>query len=75
MTNAHLMRIIFEREEKIHMKQRDLIKMLEKAGFQFKEHGGNHDTYKRGSDTEQVPRHREINEITAKQIIKKWGLK
>ena len=49
--------------------------MLETAGFQFKEHGGNHDTYKRGYDTEQVPRYREINEITAKQIIKKWGLK
>lgn len=49
--------------------------MIEKAGFSFKEHGGNHDTYKRGSDTEQIPRHKEINEITAKQIIKKWGLK
>lgn len=57
------------------MKQRDLVKMLEKAGFQLKEHGGNHDTYKRGDDTEQVPRHKEINEITAKRIIKKWGLK
>ena len=40
------------------MKRRDLIKKLEEAGFRFKEHGGNHDTYKRGSDTEQVPRHR-----------------
>ena len=57
------------------MKQRDLIKKLEDAGFHFKEHGGNHDTYKRGSDTEQVPRHTEINEITAKRILKKWGLK
>lgn len=60
---------------RIHMKQRDLIKKLEEAGFRFKEHGGNHDTYKRGSDTEQVPRHTEINEITAKRILKKWGLK
>lgn len=57
------------------MKRRNLIKKLEKAGFSFKEHGGNHDTYKRGSDTEQVPRHNEINEITAKKILKKWGLK
>lgn len=57
------------------MKRRDLIKKLEDAGFHFKEHGGNHDTYKRGSDTEQVPRHTEINEITAKRILKKWGLK
>ena len=57
------------------MKRRDLIKKLEKAGFVFKEHGANHDTYKRGSDTEQVPRHNEINEITARNILKKWGLK
>ena len=49
------------------MKRRDLIKKLEEAGFRFKEHGGNH-------DTEQVPRHTEINEITAKRILKKWGL-
>jgi len=57
------------------LKRRDLIKRLEDAGFVFKEHGGNHDTYKRGSDTEQIPRHSEINEITAKKILKKWGLK
>lgn len=57
------------------MKQRDLIKKLEDAGFVFKEHGGNHDTYKRGDDTEQIPRHKEINEITAKKILKKWNLK
>lgn len=56
------------------MKRRDLIKKLEDAGFIFKEHGAKHDTYKRGTDTEQVPRHREINEITAKHILKKWGL-
>ncbi|WP_334299590.1 type II toxin-antitoxin system HicA family toxin [Faecalicatena faecalis] len=47
---------------------------LEDAGFVFKEHGGNHDTFKRGSDIEQVPRHTEINEITAKRILRKWGL-
>ena len=52
----------------------EVLEKLEKAGFRFKEHGGNHDTYKRGNDTEQVPRHREINEITAKMILKKWRL-
>lgn len=57
------------------MKQRDLVKKLEDAGFCFVKHGGNHDTYKRGSDIEQVPRHTEINEITAKRILRKWGLK
>ncbi len=50
------------------MKRRDLIKILESAGFVFKEHGGNRDTYKRGRNTEQIPRHNEINEITAKKI-------
>lgn len=62
-------------KEEAYVKRKDLIKKLELAGFRFKEHGGNHDTYKRGSDTEQIPRHTEINEITAKKILKKWGLK
>lgn len=57
------------------MKQKDLIKKLQEAGFEFRNHGGNHDTYVRGNDIEQVPRHKEINEITAKQILKKWGIK
>lgn len=52
------------------MKQRYLIRRLEDAGFRFKEHGGNHDTYKRGKDTEQIPRHKDINEITARRILK-----
>lgn len=56
------------------MKQRDLIKKLEKAGFQFERHGRNHDVYKRGDDEEQIPRHREVNERLAKAILKKWGL-
>lgn len=56
------------------MKSKDLIKKLESAGFVFSHHGGNHDTYKRGSDTEQIPRHKEINEITAKKILKKWNI-
>lgn len=56
------------------MKRRYLIRRLEDAGFRFKEHGGNHDTYKRGKDTEQIPRHKDINEITDRRILKKWGL-
>lgn len=57
------------------MKQRDLIKKLEQAGFQFERHGGEHDVYRRGSDIEEIPRHREINERLARKILKKWGLK
>lgn len=57
------------------MKQRDLIKKLEEAGFRFERHGGNHDIYKRGKDEEKIPRHKEINENLAKGIMRKWGLK
>ena len=49
------------------MKQRELIKKLEAAGFEFSRHGGNHDVYVRGSDIEQIPR-------LAKAILRKWGL-
>ena len=56
------------------MKQRELIKKLEAAGFEFSRHGGNHDVYVRGSDIEQIPRHKEINEMLAKAILRKWGL-
>ena len=56
------------------MKQRDLIKILEDAGFSFERHGGNHDIYRRGSDIEKVPRHKEVNENLARMILRKWKL-
>lgn len=57
-----------------HMKQRDLIKKLKAAGFEFKRHGGDHDIYERNGNVEKIPRHKEINEKLAKAILKKWGL-
>ena len=56
------------------MKRRDLIKKLESIGFVFERNGGNHDVYKRGKDSETIPRHNEINERLARAILKKWGL-
>ena len=56
------------------MKNKELIKKLERAGFKFKEHGGKHDKYVRGNDVEVIPRHKEINERLARAILKKWGL-
>lgn len=56
------------------MKRRDLVKKLEKAGFVLDRHGSSLDVYKRGSDEEEIPRHREISELLAKAILKKWGL-
>lgn len=77
MTDAHKMRIIKSSLKKgvIFLKRRDLIKKLEEGGFVFDRYGASHDIYKRGSETEEVPRHNEINEITAKKILKRRGLK
>ncbi len=57
------------------MKRKDLVKMLENAGFRLERHGGNHDIYVRGKDIEKIPRHREINENLARTIIKKHRLR
>lgn len=57
------------------MKQRDLIKLLERNGWKFKREGGNHIIYTKDGMIEKIPRHREINEKLAKGIIKKWGIK
>lgn len=57
------------------MKRADLIKLLEKNGWYLERNGGNHDIYTNGTDSEAVPRHKEIAEILAKKIIKRRGLK
>lgn len=57
------------------MKRRDLIKKLETAGYRM-DRDGDHTIYeKEGCRPVQVPRHREINENTAKAILKAAGLK
>lgn len=58
------------------MKRWDLIKKLEDAGFQKLRDDGDHTVYfKNGHLLASVPRHREINENTAKAILKAAGLK
>lgn len=57
------------------MKRRDLVKKLEAAGYQESRNDGSHAIYeKQGSRTVQVPNHREINDYTAKAILKAAGL-
>ncbi len=56
------------------MKQRELVKKLESAGFVFERHGSRHDIYARGTEKEEVPRHKEINERLAKVILRRRGL-
>ena len=57
------------------MKRRDLIKKLEAAGYRL-DRTGDHAIYEKpGSRPVQVPNHREINENTAKAILKAVGIK
>ncbi len=57
------------------MKRRDLIQKLEQNGWHLARHGSEHDIYTDGTKSQPIPRHNEINEITAKNILKKAGLK
>lgn len=56
------------------MKRKYLLKLLKKNGWYLKRIGGNHDIYTNGKEFEPIPRHSEINERLAKEIIKKHGL-
>lgn len=57
------------------MKRKDLIKKLENNGWWKAREGDNHTIYTNGKRSEPIPRHKEINEITAKAILKRAGLK
>lgn len=57
------------------MKRRKLIKLLEKNGWYSKRNGGNHELYTNGKSVEPIPRHPQINERLARDIIKKYNLK
>ncbi len=57
------------------MKRRDLIKRLAQIGWYLARRGSDHDIYTNGIKSQPIPRHNEINEITAKNILKKAGLK
>ena len=57
------------------MKYKDLVFKLQKAGFTFLRHGGNHDIYAKGDQIVALPRHKEIKEYTARGILKKCGIK
>ncbi len=56
------------------MKRHDLLKLLERNGWYLKRSGGGHDIYAKGTDRIAIPRHSEINERLAKDIIRKKGL-
>jgi mRNA interferase HicA len=57
------------------VKRRDLIKQLEGMGCILLRHGGRHDWYHNPATrvSQPVPRHREINEQLARNILKKMA--
>jgi len=59
------------------MKRRDLVQKLKRAGWYFKRHGGNHDIYTNGKRSESISHAhtREIDEVVAKEILKRNGIK
>ena len=57
------------------MKRRDLIKKLKRAGWYLKRHGANHDIYTNGDHSEAISHTREIDEILARKILKRNGIK
>lgn len=57
------------------MKRKDLLRLVKAAGYNLVE-GGNHTlVYKDDRYVDAIPRHTEINELVAKSILKKLGLK
>jgi len=57
------------------LKRRDLIKKLEQNGWHLERHGSKHDIYTNGTKREAISRQVEINEILAKKILKRSGIR
>lgn len=57
------------------MKRNALLRLLKAAGFEFQEGGRHTLVFRNGIMVTQVPRHREVNELTAKKILKDAGIK
>jgi predicted RNA binding protein YcfA (HicA-like mRNA interferase family) len=52
------------------VKRRDIERRLLELGWRMVRHGARHDVWARGDDELVVPRHSEINEYTAKAILR-----
>lgn len=52
------------------MKKLDLEKKLKALGWWMDRQGGSHEVWTNGIRVTTVPRHREINELTAKAILR-----
>lgn len=63
------------------MKQSELLRRLARAArvagttFAFVRHGSKHDVYTYGGEVVYIPRHPEINELTARGILRQVGIR
>jgi len=57
------------------MKKKAVIKKLKTAGWYLKRQGANHEIWTDGKKSTSVPRHTELDEDTAKGILKDAGIK
>lgn len=57
------------------MKRQILLKLFTKSGWRILREGANHTILTNGDEVEPLPRHKEINESLAKNLIKKHNLK
>lgn len=57
------------------MNRKKLIKKLKDNGWWLARNGTNHGIYTNGIKSEAIPRHTDINEMLAKSIVKRNGLK
>lgn len=57
------------------MKKAELVKLLVKNGWWLYDQGAGHEKWTDGTRKTTIPRHKEITENTAKNIIKTCGLK
>jgi predicted RNA binding protein YcfA (HicA-like mRNA interferase family) len=59
------------------VKRDELVRLISAAGCVLLRHGGRHDIFHnpRTGQKQAVPRHREIDEVLAKHILKYLGLK
>ena len=59
----------------VKLKRKDLIKKLEENGWYFSRHGSKHDIYTNGKRNESISRQLEIDEMLAKKILSRNGIK
>lgn len=57
------------------MKRKYLLKLFTHGGWYLYRHGGNHAIWTNGKDKEVIPRHPDINEFLARDLIRKHHLK